>query len=540
MPVENKQIPAQIPYDRIIERSLRTYFARHPSSTKIFACIGIPRYFENEILVLKDRLGWEVNTMTSSELTAVGCLLISIRKNDSTRIPHTLSEAAWPSLVVLYVETGKKKTLVFAEFEACGYRIYREWDEIAYLFHAASSEHILRSGYTLGDAEIRTGLEKSWRRIRRLPGETQVEYISIDARELLVPERFDIAIKSHYARLWLNQTGKTWREYAYFEQALRITGPGLDLYEYDGMGKQGLARFLNEFHCLLADLDPARVPLVPVDFTHAAFDGVHRISAAIAMGRPVNCVKIDSATNSRATAAFFHGNSHGHSPLPNDILEESAIEYCRIKDTTAIALIFPVVASEEKAIHELAEVSDVVYRKDIILSPKGGEALLRQVYQGHQWFAQNGMGEGFLNKQRYCFPFTGVLRVLLLDRINPNTLRPAKERIRSIYDLGNHSIHITDSSEETLRVARVVFNRNSVALLDMGIGKLPNFHEKLFLYRNWLEASDIDEEEVCIDGSAILALLGLRECRDLDFLYHGDPKCLPPTPEKIDCHNTLV
>ncbi len=42
----------------------------------------------------------------------------------------------------------------------------------------------------------------------------------------------------------------------------------------------------------------------------------------------------------------------------------------------------------------------------------------------------------------------------------------------------------------------------------------------------------------CIDGSAVLSLLGLRECRDLDFIYSGDPKLLPQLSKKtIDCHN---
>ena len=528
-----------VPPSGVVEHTLRTYFDRHPPSIETFACAGDHLLLAKEITVLREHFGWKERRNVPPGTLPLGGLLFAIGTKSSAMIDATLSEAGQPPLVVLHIEASKKKTTIFAQLEACGYRIYREWDEVAYLYRVTSSERVISGRHILGDAEIRAALEKSWRRIHKLPENTKVDRISLDARELLVPERFDIAIKSHYARLWLIHAAKSWREYAYSEQALRITGPGADLFEYDGTGKNGLEGFLSSFHSLLDDVDPAKIPSVPVDSTLAAYDGAHRISAAIARKRLVHCAKIDSTTNSKATAAFFQGDSHGHPPLPNDILDESAIEYCRVKDTTAIALIFPTVASEERAIRELSDVGDIVYRKDIMLSPKAGGALLRQVYQGQPWLGQDGPDHGFLNKQRSCFPFSGVLRVCLLDRINPKTLRPAKERIRLTYGVGNHSIHITDSREETLRVARALFNRNSVGLLNMGIGTLPGFHEKLFLFRDWLETNGIDEEMVCIDGSAILALLGLRECRDLDFLYNGDSMSLPPTPEKIGCHNSL-
>jgi len=172
-----------------------------------------------------------------------------------------------------------------------------------------------------------------------------------------------------------------------------------------------------------------------------------------------------------------------------------------------------------------------------ILSPEAGGALLRQVYLGYPWLNDSSDNPDFLHKQRSCFPFSGVLRVLLLDRFDPKGLRAAKESIRSVYGLGNHSIHITDSSEETLRTARTAFNQNSIEALRMGIGNFPGFHEQLFALRDWMQLNAIDEDLVCVDGSAVLSVLGLRECRDLDFLYHGDPSSLPPQPERVDCHN---
>ena len=40
-----------------------------------------------------------------------------------------------------------------------------------------------------------------------------------------------------------------------------------------------------------------------------------------------------------------------------------------------------------------------------------------------------------------------------------------KERIRKLFHLGKHSVHISDTNEEALTIARAVLNRNSVRML---------------------------------------------------------------------------
>ena len=528
MPIPDLSTPSTI--------TMNIFINKYAGTEKAFTCINDIQPFTKEIRFFT-QLSWQqmpISKLNTSQ-EQIGCLLFSTKEKESG-INYEDYLTNKPSTIILHIPANEKKTPVFTEFEKQGYRIYREWDELAYLYLPVSSIKIITADHLLGNQNTRKILEKSWRRIHKLSEDTKVDHILIDAKELLTPRRFDIAIKSHYARLWLADMAKSWREYAYYEHVLRITGPSQEITEY-GTEKKGLDAFYENFHSLLQNHTEEEIPAVPVDSTLVAFDGSHRIAAAIATGRNIYVARIKSSSKSHATAAYFEGTEHGHPACPQEILDEAAIEYCRIKDTVAIALIFPTVMSEKIALQELGDVSEIIYHKNILLTPQAGGDLLKQVYLGHSWLDITQESHGFQIKKSACFPFTGTLRVVLLDNINPKNLRVTKEHIRAQYGLGNHSIHITDSVHETLRVARIVFNNNSLNLLRMGLGRSQDFHDKLFRYRAWLEENNINEEFVAVGGSATLALLGLREVRDLDFLYHGPQNNLPIGPKDIDCHN---
>jgi hypothetical protein len=205
----------------------------------------------------------------------------------------------------------------------------------------------------------------------------------------------------------------------------------------------------------------------------------------------------------------------------------------------AIAIVFPSAADPQPAIDKFTAIADIVYRKDIAMTPLRGGALLQQIYLGQPWLNQQGTEAGFYHKQQKCFPRKGVMTILLLDIKDAARLRMAKEDIRKFYNLGNHSLHTTDSVEETLRVARTLFNPNSLEVLSLNaVGD--RFHQSLLAYRDWLFTHGIDAEDACIDSGAVLAALGLRDSGDIDFLYRGNAAALPPLPHKVECHNAAV
>ena len=475
---------------------------------------------------------WEMAHTSLMSKEKIDLLLIS----SSERL-EKLNAQFLPYLIVMDVNNDEKiKKLILPRVESLGYRVWRENDNIVFFFHPQKTIKKISKASNVSDTEIQAAFIHGKRKLACFDSQEQIFKVQVCAHDLLVPRRFDIAIKVNYARLWKNNLGKQWREYAYGKQVQKITN-SKNIKEHDGSGKEGLEKFTQIFQSLIEEKNIENIPPFIIDSDGVALDGAHRIAAALIKGDSMNCYQVSGRSGMKCDSNFFRKYSQIE-PCPEEILEEGAIEYCLHKNTTAIALIFPTVLNERKALEELSKIGETVYRKDIVVSPAQGRVLLRQVYLGQSWMSfLEGESAGFRHKLKSCFPCTGTFRIVLLDSFNPANLRLTKDKIRAFYNLGNHSIHITDSYEETLRMARALFNNNSIHAMKSGGKVFVRFHTLLSSFRNWMLLNDIDENNVCIDSGGVLAALGLRECRDLDFLYHGNIDILPSLPNGIDCHN---
>ncbi len=522
---------------RIARTVLCRYLERYPAENQTFTCIGPECHFIAEIENFVNNIGWKNISKGEFRSQNIDCLMVTVETDHDTEnyVFNFINEKSCP-LILLNIR-NLKKTPVYATVENFGYRLLFEVNEISYLYKPEKRQELITEDLFLGSDSIRHLLGSGWRKVGLIPPNTLASHAMVMAYDLLVPQRFDIAMKHIYARLSLLDAAKDWREYVYFQQAVRITGGGGELYEYDGTGKKGKEVFLENFNRLLTDVEPSELPPVSVDKSLIAYDGSHRIAAAIAKKRLVNCIKIDAVATNCADYEFYRTVKSGHLPCPDEVLDEAAIEYCRIKDTAAIALIFPTVLSEGNALSELARLGKIVYRKNIKVSPEMGAEILKQVYLGQPWLQSESESSGFLHKWKSCFPYSGELRVILIDQFDQSALRSGKERIRNLYKLGNHSIHITDTWDETLLAARALFNSNSLKVMNMGIKFDSVFSSQLFEYRMWIESHGLDQESFCVGGSSVLGLMGLRQCNDLDFLYIDDQSDLPERPKNIDYHN---
>ncbi len=392
------------PNSELIESYFRKSFRLHSPEKKLYSCIGNTSRVAKETSVLRDRLGW-IETADLAEVTSV---FISIPNSEADTIDDIIATATNAEYVFLEAEYGSRTTGLLGRLELLGFRAIMGRDNITYLTNCNAVLRIIEKGVSLGNDSVADFFQESWSHVGTIPENTLVDLCLAMPNNLLVPARFDIAIKALYARLWKTGRAGIWRDFAYYHQALRITGPSWGVVEQDGSGKTGMDQFQAAFHSLLSNLNLDDIPAVPVDSELCAFDGAHRIASGIAMDRAIRIIRIsDNPSNCRATADFFRGTAHGHAPCPVEILDEAAIEYCRIKSGLVLILIFPSVASEQFVIKSLSKFGEIVYRTDLTLPPQAGDALLRQVYMGHGWTKDTSEGSGFSRKVKSCFPFSG-------------------------------------------------------------------------------------------------------------------------------------
>ena len=104
---------------------------------------------------------------------------------------------------------------------------------------------------------------------------------------------------------------------------------------------------------------------------------------------------------------------------------------------------------------------------------------------------------------------------------------------------GNYALHINDTHEETVRLAGQLFNANSIDLMNRGDLSFSRttlaLHAK---FRAEIDKRGLDAEDFCVDGSSVMALYGLRDGNDFDFLTEIDPPVF--NEALINCHNTEV
>jgi hypothetical protein len=112
-----------------------------------------------------------------------------------------------------------------------------------------------------------------------------------------------------------------------------------------------------------------------------------------------------------------------------------------------------------------------------------------------------------------------------------------KEEVRKVFAIGKHSIHISDTREEALRVGRILFNRNSVHFLNYGKpNKFPDSIEKINRFKDFLAVNDMAVDSTLVDSGLVLSLYGLRRSMDIDYLA-TDANIVSPD-DSIEDHGT--
>jgi len=204
----------------------------------------------------------------------------------------------------------------------------------------------------------------------------------------------------------------------------------------------------------------------------------------------------------------------------------------------AIAVKFPAAKDHNAEVdHILSEHAHIFYRKTVTLKNDGPVHLVRTLYEDEPWLGTYKSDfDGARRKARWCFSRRGPVHFFLLAFDDRAELMRAKGRVRDLFDISNNSIHITDTRAEAFRVAKLAFSNYSIEFVNRrSLQEMPNFNRLLSTYRDALAYTE-DQDDFCIDGSAVMAAYGIRDCHDIDYIFHSGCLNLSPDP-LISSHN---
>jgi hypothetical protein len=99
-----------------------------------------------------------------------------------------------------------------------------------------------------------------------------------------------------------------------------------------------------------------------------------------------------------------------------------------------------------------------------------------------------------------------------------------KKKVREFYGIGNHSIHITDTKDEAIEIANILFSDNSIHFLNNSKPyRYGSNQDQIDYARAFIKLYDIDPELTVIDSGMVLAVYGLRVASDIDYLFLEAP-----------------
>ena len=336
----------------------------------------------------------------------------------------------------------------------------------------------------------------------------------VDATDLLTSSRLDIAFKMLFLDLYhLNQ------EYAieiYSEHLRAATGGTYT--EFGNDDKNSLDKFIKIFFQIHEGLKAGfnnKESLIPVSKNGGILNGSHRIASAILLSKKVCSVAIDHPPEIQNYEFFLKRN------VDVWLIEKAVNKFIEYSNNTYLAIIWPSAEGSDLREKSINMFPNVIYRKNIEFTPNGGKNLISQVYKGEKWVGSvKDNFKGALNKASWCFSGSNnhATVVAFQSRSLPSVIK-IKEEIRSLFGIGKHSIHVTDSNIEAVTLSKMLFNDNSIHFLNhANLCNYSSTEKKIKTLTRCIENTKLNKDEILVDGSFVLEVYGIRESQDIDII----------------------
>lgn len=334
---------------------------------------------------------------------------------------------------------------------------------------------------------------------------------TLPAINFLTHSRFDLAFKLLYLDFLDKNVDFATEAYKQHIRAFSLgkyTEPGND-------NKNSIDAFYREFKNVYNSIkthgfDRTKT-LIPLSENNNILNGAHRVASAIKLNKQIDCIQLPVPDLYYDYKFFYERN------VPTEMLDAAALKFLEYASDVYIACIWPTAQGHDEEIEQV--IPNIVYRKNISLNYNGAHNLISQIYTGEHWLGTaNNNFLGAQGKLIECFKKQGPVRIVAFQAESLDKVLQIKEDIRQLFNVGKHSIHITDTKEEAINTAQLVFNDNSIHFLNHAKpNTFQDFHTKLSIVKEFLTINNISTNDFVLDSGIVLAAYGLRKANDIDF-----------------------
>jgi len=337
--------------------------------------------------------------------------------------------------------------------------------------------------------------------------------------------RFDLGAKKAYIDYFIKNIQSDWAKYVYDQHMTTFNG----CWEHPGT-KSGIKQFYNEFNSLIKNMRKIGFDNshpIQINNQNILINGAHRLTTSICLGILPKIIT-QNIPSSKYDYSFFLNRS-GFPVLKSNIADFMALEYLQLlhkasnmnfkysppENNIRSIILWPSISNHpnlNKIEPILNKYGTVLYDKKTTITKKGCGNFIKEVYRGEEWIGGLFPPDGRGGKLPVCWNDTGIIKVLLFYFNDPSKDIQMKAELRSLFNLGKHSLHISDHFTDTWRIATSILNENSLYYINKGTNPSINTQKRLKLY--FEQATD----DYAVTSSTILDMFGLRAAGDLDFL----------------------
>lgn len=291
----------------------------------------------------------------------------------------------------------------------------------------------------------------------------QSSSINIETKKLLelTHNRFDLAFKLYFLQGLNMKQSSDYRELCY-KQHIKAFSEGT-YSEPNNPEKNSYKQFKKVFEMLFNNIKidgfDANKSLIPLAQDGSILNGAHRTATTIFFAQPA------SVLQTQLPARDFDYLYFKQRGVPNVMLDNVAQTFIEYDPKCFLAIVWPAANGHDSEVEKI--LAKVVYKKRVKLNYNGAHNILAEAYQSEAWLGdENKNFPGIKNKLVECFPNFKEVKVYLFKSDNLEQVLQLKDQVRGLFNIGKHSIHITDSQEETLRLGRLLLNENGVHFLN--------------------------------------------------------------------------
>lgn len=292
-------------------------------------------------------------------------------------------------------------------------------------------------------------------------------------------------------------------------------------YEYPGT-KNNINDFIQSFDNLILSIKNNNFNNdfpIPIGNNNVIINGAHRIVTSYFLKKNIY-FQYQNKVACPYNYSFFLNRKKFPSLQPI-YADTMALEYININSNIRIMCLYPK-AYNINNINIIKNIistyGNIYYEKTIQFNQNGFNNLIKELYRGEKWIGglfPNGVTE----KTKLCFD-NKPTTFFLIDMKDTNKLIEMKEKCRSLYKLKKHSLHVSDYTNDTFRIASSVLNKNSIHFLNNGTNDI-TMNTKLLLNKFFNEVK-LNKEDFCLTSSLIMEMYGLRQAKDIDYLHENN------------------